>query len=210
MRCTFGESSLMTRKTEYVNQVVHRRQGCSQAEAANTGGDDDLMIDVPSTKAAESEHMASSRSPRSGVLHLLTLSLEGGNKRLCVFAAMSLGLAVAGGISVPALLGRLLDDDGHLGQSLALLALAVLGHGVGFVLNRGSFCLLGQRVMCQLRIKLFAHLIELDTSFHDEHSSGSLASRLSTDVASVAEALDFQLPALIEATVIVAFGFGTC
>ena len=102
-------------------------------------------------------------SVRSGVRHLLALSLQGNNWRLFLVASLSLGLSSAGGVAVPAVLGQLLDSavmpapalntsstsstssdgsdgsDGSamqpLGRSLALLALAAVAHSVGFKID---------------------------------------------------------------------------
>lgn len=61
--------------------------------------------------------------------------------------------------------------------------------------------LIGQNVLCGLRLMLFSKIQSQSIDFHERHSSGQLTSRATTDVEAVRELLDSGLDQIISATV---------
>ncbi|MGW5355805.1 ABC transporter ATP-binding protein [Streptomyces sp. NPDC004031] len=59
----------------------------------------------------------------------------------------------------------------------------------------------GQNVVAELRIRLFAHLQAQSVAFHDEHHAGTLASRASGDVETVRELFESGVDQIVTAAV---------
>ncbi len=107
---------------------------------------------------------------------------------------------------VPLGLQRLLDavfeqgDSGLLDQiALALVGLFLLQSVLGFI---GYYLLewTGERVVTDLRKKLYAHLLGLSARFFSTHRTGDLTSRLTNDVGSVRAAVTTALVELVTQT----------
>jgi ATP-binding cassette subfamily B protein len=102
-------------------------------------------------------------------------------------------------LGIPSIAGRLVDQ-GFLTQNieavgqyglLAIVVAAVMGLG-----GAGRFyfmSILGERVLTDLRRKVFDHLLLLDATFFDLHRVGELTSRLNGDVATIRGALSATL-----------------
>ena len=123
-----------------------------------------------------------------------------------IFALSLLGTVVAAATEplVPALIKPLLDGsfvakDPHSIRLMPLLLVAVfIIRGVaGFV---GSLAMewIAQRVVMDLRNALFARLLTLPTRYFDDHSAGSLLSRLTYDVTQVMTATTQALVTLVK------------
>lgn len=122
--------------------------------------------------------------PRLGSLRALWpfVRVHGG-----LFTAWLIALAVASAatLSLPWAFGRMIDNGFSSGSNVdrAFLFLFV----VAVVLALASAArfyfvsLLGERVVADLRGKLYGHLIGLGADFHDRTRSGELVSRLSAD-----------------------------
>jgi subfamily B ATP-binding cassette protein MsbA len=109
-------------------------------------------------------------------------------------------------LAVPLGLQRLLDAVFERGDSdlldqiaLALVGLFVLQSVLGFV---GYYLLewTGERVVTDLRKRLYAHLLGLDARFFASHRTGDLTSRLTNDVGSVRAAVTTALVELVTQT----------
>ncbi len=107
---------------------------------------------------------------------------------------------------VPLGLQRLLDavfeqgDSGLLDRiALALVGLFLLQSVLGFI---GYYLLewTGERVVTDLRKKLYAHLLGLSARFFSTHRTGDLTSRLTNDVGSVRAAVTTALVELVTQT----------
>jgi ATP-binding cassette subfamily B protein len=105
--------------------------------------------------------------------------------RLFVYWLLALGLSSAATLSLPTAVKQVIDHGfsggGQINQTFALLfAVAVL---LAFATAARFYfvSLLGEKVVADLRSRLYAHLIGLDAGFHDRNRSGELVSRLSAD-----------------------------
>ncbi len=102
-------------------------------------------------------------------------------------------------LGIPSIAGRLVDQ-GFLTQNieavsqygmLAIVVAAIMAAG-----GAGRFyfmSILGERVLTDLRRKVFDHLLVLDATFFDMHRVGELTSRLNGDVATIRGALSATL-----------------
>lgn len=104
-----------------------------------------------------------------------------------LFVAWLIALAVASvaTLSLPLAVRRMIDQGFSSGSNIDRAFLFLFG--VALVLALASAArfyfvsLLGERVVADLRNKLYAHLIDLDIGFHDRNRSGELISRLTAD-----------------------------
>lgn len=96
-------------------------------------------------------------------------------------------LSTAASLSIPALFGGVIDE-GFLLQNLdkitsfawlicAITLVMALASGARFYF----ISVIGERVVADLRLAVFKHLLKLDTRFFDTHRVGELNSRLNTD-----------------------------
>jgi ABC-type multidrug transport system fused ATPase/permease subunit len=107
-------------------------------------------------------------------------------------AIVSLLAAVATALAPP-YLAKLAIDDGIRGGDLDLLTIVVAAFLGAGLLNWGASAVqlyftawVGERVLADLREKLFAHLQRLSLGFYERNRAGAVISRLTNDV----EALD--------------------
>ncbi|MCL1633989.1 ABC transporter transmembrane domain-containing protein [Luteimonas sp. SX5] len=104
-----------------------------------------------------------------------------------LFVAWLFALAVASAatLSLPLAVRRMIDQGFSSGTNIDRAFLFLFA--VALVLALASAArfyfvsLLGERVVADLRNKLYAHLIGLDAGFHDRNRSGELISRLTAD-----------------------------
>ncbi|GHH56680.1 MULTISPECIES: ABC transporter transmembrane domain-containing protein [Gammaproteobacteria] len=105
--------------------------------------------------------------------------------RLFVLWLVALALSSAATLSLPTAVKQVIDHGfsggGQINRTFVLL------FGVAVVLAFATAArfyfvsLLGEKVVADLRNRLYAHLIGLDAGFHDRNRSGELVSRLSAD-----------------------------
>ena len=106
-----------------------------------------------------------------------------------LFTGWLLALAVssAATLALPVAFRRVIDHGFARGTSAAIDAAFLLLLGVALVLAVATAArfyfvsLLGERVVADLRDRLYSHLLGLDAAFHDRTRSGELVSRLSAD-----------------------------
>ncbi len=104
-----------------------------------------------------------------------------------LFAAWLLALAVASvaTLSLPVAVKQMIDRGFSSAGNVDRAFLALFGVAVVLALASASrfyfVTLLGERVVADLRQRLYAHLIALDAGFHDRNRSGELISRLTAD-----------------------------
>lgn len=104
-----------------------------------------------------------------------------------LFAAWLVALAVssAATLSLPAAVKRMIDHGfsggTQINQAFALLFAVAVVLALATAARFYFVALLGEKVVADLRGRLYAHLIGLDAGFHDRSRSGELVSRLSAD-----------------------------
>ena len=104
-----------------------------------------------------------------------------------LFVAWLLALAASSSatLSLPVAVKRMIDDGfdsaGNIDSAFSLLFVVVLALALATAARFFFVSLLGERVVADLRRRLYAHLVALDAGFFDRTRSGELVSRLSAD-----------------------------
>ncbi|HEV2518931.1 MAG TPA: ABC transporter transmembrane domain-containing protein [Devosia sp.] len=108
---------------------------------------------------------------------------------------------------IPTLAGKIIDK-GFVEQNLAMVGqYGMIAIGVALVMalaSAGRFyfiSVLGERVLTDLRRKVFDHLLTLDSAFFDLHRVGELTSRLNGDVATIRGAIGTSLSIMLRGAV---------
>ncbi|WP_244513481.1 ABC transporter transmembrane domain-containing protein [Devosia insulae] len=108
---------------------------------------------------------------------------------------------------IPALAGKIIDK-GFVEQNLSMVGqYGMIAIGVALVMalaSAGRFyfiSVLGERVLTDLRRKVFDHLLTLDSAFFDLHRVGELTSRLNGDVATIRGAIGTSLSIMLRGAV---------
>ncbi len=128
---------------------------------------------------------------------LLTVSMIVVESLAALAGPWLVGLAIDNGIS-PLLRPR--PDAVPLIVISACFGAAVLVQAVTtrmFVTMTGR---VGQRVVLELRRRLFAHCLALDVAFHEDYTSGRVISRQTSDIESISDLFEEGLDSLIAAT----------
>jgi ATP-binding cassette subfamily B protein len=126
---------------------------------------------------------------------LLTVSLIVVESLAALAGPWLVGLAIDNGIP-PLIHAR---DAAPLIVLSACFAVAVAVQAVTtrmFVTMTGR---VGQRVVLELRRRLFAHCLALDVAFHEDYTSGRVISRQTSDIESISDLFDEGLDSLIAA-----------
>lgn len=101
---------------------------------------------------------------------------------------MALTVSSATSLSFPLAIKTMIDEGFRSGSGSDIDRAFLLLFGVALVLALSTaarfffISLLGERVVADLRERLYAHLIGLDAGFHERNRSGELVSRLTADV----------------------------
>jgi ATP-binding cassette, subfamily B, bacterial len=101
---------------------------------------------------------------------------------------MALTMSSTTSLSFPLAIKTMIDEGFRSGSGSDIDRAFLLLFGVALVLALSTaarfffISLLGERVVADLRERLYAHLIGLDAGFHDRNRSGELVSRLTADV----------------------------
>jgi ATP-binding cassette, subfamily B, bacterial len=107
------------------------------------------------------------------------------HRQLFYLWLVALAISSSATLSLPVAVRRMIDngfsDGGHINQSFLLLFAVAVVLALATAARFYFVSLLGERVVADLRGRLYAHLIGLDASFHDRNRSGELVSRLSAD-----------------------------
>lgn len=112
-------------------------------------------------------------------------------------------------LSVPILVQRGIDHgippilDGGSSRELMLIVGALCGVVVTQAISRMYFLRrsgrIGQRVLLELRRRVFRHFQRLDIAFHDRYTSGRVVSRSTNDVEAIQDMLETGFDSLITA-----------
>ncbi|MDC9825056.1 ABC transporter transmembrane domain-containing protein [Devosia sp. ZB163] len=123
---------------------------------------------------------------------------------------LTIGFLLVSAISslvIPSLAGKIIDK-GFIEKNLDMVAqYGMLAIGVALVMalaSAGRFyfiSILGERVLTDLRRKVFEHLLTLDSRFFDLHRVGELTSRLNGDVATIRGAIGSSLSMMLRGVV---------
>jgi ATP-binding cassette, subfamily B (MDR/TAP), member 8 len=137
--------------------------------------------------------------------------VKGELPRLAAGACLATAAAVVG-LLLPTLLGQLQDDSAERASpwgTLAKLALGVVGKLVLELVSRTAINTASQNVADNIRMDLFAHLIESDIAMFDETSTGHLASSLNRDAKDIRDALRTLVSSGLESLTSVLGGLAT-
>ncbi len=100
----------------------------------------------------------------------------------------ALAVSSSASLSLPVAFRTMIDDGFNSGSAGSIDRAFGLLFAVALVLAAGTAArfffvsLLGERVVADLRNRLYGHLIGLDAAFHERNRSGELVSRLTADV----------------------------
>ncbi|MGH7775711.1 MAG: ABC transporter ATP-binding protein [Candidatus Dormibacterales bacterium] len=131
----------------------------------------------------------------------LAASLLGPHRRALAAAFGLILVKTAATLAIPRLVGLAIDSgltpprtdlgvvEALVGAIAALAALAALAN-YGFLIVSGEA---GQRVLLELRRRLFTHVQELSLGFYERYTSGRIISRLTSDVDALTELLNTGL-----------------
>ena len=101
---------------------------------------------------------------------------------------LALVVSSSASLSMPLAIKTMIDEGfkrssgSDIDQAFQLMFSVALVLALGTAARFFFISLLGERVVADLRGKLYAHLIGLDSDFHDRNRSGELVSRLTADV----------------------------
>ncbi|MCD7098819.1 ABC transporter transmembrane domain-containing protein [Stenotrophomonas sp. MMGLT7] len=108
-------------------------------------------------------------------------------RHMGLFVAWLAALAVSSTatLSLPAAVKQMIDHGfsggGQINRAFALLFLVAVVLALATAARFYFVSVLGEKVVADLRSRLYAHLIGLDAQFHDRSRSGELVSRLTAD-----------------------------
>jgi ATP-binding cassette, subfamily B, bacterial len=132
------------------------------------------------------------------------------------FLAVVVVIENAARLSVPLLVQRGIDHgippiiDGGSARTLMVIVVALSGVVLVQAVSRMFFLRrsgrIGQRVLLELRRRVFRHFQRLDIAFHDRYTSGRVVSRSTNDVEAIQDMLETGFDSLITAALTL---FGT-
>jgi ATP-binding cassette subfamily B protein len=139
---------------------------------------------------------------RIGLLWLLTKPY----RRRTAFSVVSLLTATAAALAPPYLAKYALDDavGGHDGERLYLVvaifvAAGLAGWGMTYVETYFTGWV-GERILADLRSRLFGHLQQLSLGFYERNRAGVIISRLTNDVEAIDQLVTDGVTTLVQST----------
>ncbi|MET0892774.1 MAG: ABC transporter transmembrane domain-containing protein [Pseudoxanthomonas sp.] len=159
--------------------------------------------------AIDAESPATKAKPRLGSLRALWPFVRSHSG---LFIAWLLALAVASGatLSLPIAVRQIIDQGFSSGSNVDRVFLSLFGVAVVLALASAArfyfVSLLGERVVADLRRKLYGHLIGLGAGFHDRTRSGELVSRLSADSELLRNVVSTSMSVALRSTITVIGG----
>ncbi|WP_248305229.1 ABC transporter transmembrane domain-containing protein [Devosia sp. 1566] len=122
-------------------------------------------------------------------------------------------LSTSASLFIPLFFGRMIDtgfvarDLGTVGHHAWIIGLfgaaAALANGIRFY----HIAYIGERIVADIRLSVFTHLLSLDPAFFDRHRVGDLASRLNGDVSTIKAAITATASTALRALVTMAGAF---
>lgn len=136
-------------------------------------------------------------------------------RRLALFAVGFVVLAVSATVAGPVLVRHGIDA-GIAGGDRGALYTAVVGYLVvtivAYVGARQQYVFVnraGEGFLRELRLRLFRHIQRQPIAFHDRNKAGVLVSRMTADVESMSELVQWGLLQFVSATILVTLSLGT-
>ena len=126
---------------------------------------------------------------------ILTISLIVVESLAALAGPWLVGIAIDSGL--PPLL-----HGGDVGPLLGIAAVFAVAVGVQAVTTRMFVTMtgrVGQKVVLELRRRLFAHFLSLEVAFHEDYTSGRVISRQTSDVEAISDLFEEGLDSLIAA-----------
>lgn len=127
--------------------------------------------------------------------------------RLAV-AVLAMIVYACGSVSLAVLVKQIIDDVLLAGRSVQLVAALVLGayllKGIGAYGSGYLMADVGQRVVMDLRTRLFRHILDQSAAFFSRRTSGQLMSRITNDVGQVQMAVSETAADFLRETLAVA------
>jgi ATP-binding cassette, subfamily B, bacterial len=131
----------------------------------------------------------------------------GRQRHLVLLWLLALACASAATLALPIALKVMLDDGFStvttIDRAFMLMLVAILAFAATAAAEYWLISMLGERVVADLRMRLYSHLIGLDIAFHDRNHSNEMVTRLSTDAELLRNLVGFTLPAAISGSITV-------
>ncbi|CAK9204177.1 unnamed protein product [Sphagnum jensenii] len=220
-----AESTTVTRVVDS-NRVLARALFLEAKRAASNRRDSQIAIhanDGPATGQPSSQEGAlrgdkgvKEEAEVGQTSYLLrALSLARGEILLLSCAFFCLAVSSFSSLILPNYQGRILDHViqravGLFKRDVVLLIVFSLVTGLFEAVRNLCFAVVGKRVLKTLQDKLFTGIIIQDIAYFDGTTSGELTSRLTNDVASMAEPVNWMLSALLRNFLALGGGFLMC
>lgn len=142
------------------------------------------MTQAPDSSTAPDAGTAAAAKAPIGVLRTL-LPFLGRQRRLLVAWLVALAASSVATLSLPVavrlMIDRGFDSAGNIDAAFAVLFIVALALAVATAARFFFVSLLGERVIADLRNRLYGHLLGLDQPFYERSRSGELVSRLAAD-----------------------------
>ncbi|PJK14404.1 ABC transporter ATP-binding protein [Lysobacteraceae bacterium NML07-0707] len=120
---------------------------------------------------------------------------------------LALGCSSAATLTLPMAFRQMIDhgfaSGSNIDQTFSLVLAVVLVLALATAARFFFVSLLGERVVADLRQRLYAHLIGLDMAFHDANRSGELVSRLTADAELLRSVVGSAMSVALRSAVIV-------
>ena len=159
--------------------------------------------------ATDPDALAAKAKPRLGSLRALWPFVRS-HTGLFIAWLLALGVASAATLSLPIAVRQIIDQGFSSGSNVDRVFLSLFGLAVVLALASASrfyfVSLLGERVVADLRQKLYGHLIGLGAGFHDRTRSGELISRLSADSELLRNVVSTSMSVALRSTITVIGG----
>lgn len=166
------------------------------------------MIEVNATTTGGP---GSTMLPSSTVTDLLPYVLR--YKAQVAAGVVALAAASASLLAVPSFLGRLIDRADVAAPGSALeppwwLALAIVVFAVATALRTYTVTWVGERVVSDIRSRIYGHVLTLPHQFFETRSTGELLSRLSNDVTALQSVISVVMVIGLRSTIQLAGAMG--
>jgi ATP-binding cassette subfamily B protein len=135
-------------------------------------------------------------------------------RRTAALAVVFVALSTATTLIGPLLVRWAIDDGVLAGERSVLLgavALYLIVAGVAFIGARQQYLyvnLAGEGFLRDLRVRLFRHLQRQSIDFHDRNKAGVLVSRMTADIESMSELVQWGLLQFVSAALLLTLSFG--
>lgn len=145
------------------------------------------------------------------LVRLLPLLLQ--HRHMIAVAAVALVVSALVLLAVPMAVRRMIDGgfSGGGGSSIDSYFLGLIGLGVALALSSATrfYCVnwLGERVVANLRAKVFDHLASLGPTFFDANRSGEIMSRMTADTTRITAAAGSSLSQVVRNTIMLLGAF---